>query len=71
MSLTTTGVTVLIRSTRNEYGMHDKCANGFIDLLIDETGLSTLSGDFPAVIIGPLFAEPGEWTCAMVDCPNG
>lgn len=68
MSLTSTGSVVLIRDTGNEYGMHDECANAFMDLLIEDTGMSVLDKDFPAVILSPLFANSDEWTCAMVGC---
>lgn len=62
-----TGVTILIRSTGKEYGMHDVCADNLISLLVDD-GYSVLDADIPAVIIGPLFADADEWSCAHSDC---
>lgn len=63
-----TGVIVRIRETGAEFGMHDVCADRLISALIDATGLSTLDDAFPAVIIGPLFADASEWTCAHNEC---
>lgn len=68
MSLTATGVEVRIRSTEESYAMHDVCADNLLDLLIADTGLNTLSADFPAVIVGPIFASSVEWVCAHSEC---
>lgn len=62
-----TGVIVLIRSTGKEYGMHAACADNLISLLVNE-GFSVMDDDMPAVIIGPLFADPYEWVCAHSEC---
>lgn len=67
LSLTSTGVIVRIRSTGTEYGMHATCADDLIGQLVT-AGYSVLDSDFPAVIIGPLFADASEWACAHSDC---
>lgn len=67
LSLTATGVTVRIRATGAEYGMHDACADNLITQLI-AAGYSVMDADMPAVIIGPLFASADEWTCAHSAC---
>lgn len=68
--MNSTGVTILIRSTQTEYGMHDVCAVDLITQLVD-AGYSVLDNDMPAVIVGPLFAPADEWTCAHSACKVG
>lgn len=70
LSLTSTGVIVRIRSTGTEYGMHPECADALMDAILEADGGSVLDRDFPAVVIGPLFADASEWTCAHSDCPH-
>ena len=70
MGMVSTGVVVRVRETGAEYGMHAPCADVLMDSLVEATGISPLAGDFPAVVIGPLFAETGEWTCARNGCPE-
>jgi len=65
-----TGVTVRIRSTGDQYAMHDDCADRLISELVTATGMSVLDSAFPAVIIGPLFADASEWECAHVECTH-
>lgn len=65
--MNSTGVTVLIRSTQAEYGMHDVCADDLISQLVS-AGYSVMGDDMPAVIVGPLFAPADEWTCAHSAC---
>ena len=67
MGLTASGVIVRIRATGAEYGMHAACADALMGALVD-AGCDPLASDFPAVIIGPLFADASEWTCAHSDC---
>jgi non-ribosomal peptide synthetase component F len=48
--------------------MHTICAGALFDAILKAGGGSVLDADFPAVIIGPLFADASEWTCAHSDC---
>jgi hypothetical protein len=65
--LTATGVIVRVRDTGAEYGMHDGCADALVAQLVS-VGYSPIDDDMPAVIIGPLFADAGAWTCAHSGC---
>lgn len=67
MSLIATGVTIRIRETGSEFGMHEVCAIDLMDRLA-EAGFSPLDADIPAVIIGPLFASADEWVCTHSAC---
>lgn len=69
MGITATGVIVRIRSTGAAYGMHDACANDLISQLVN-AGFSVMDADMPAAIIGPLFADASEWTCAHSSCAH-
>lgn len=62
-----TGLIVRLRSNGSEFGMHDECAEDLISLLVAD-GFSVMSDDMPAVIIGPLFADADDWTCAHAGC---
>lgn len=66
MGITATGVIVRIAATGAEYGMHDDCADALMSALV-EAGCDVM-GDMPATVIGPLFAEASEWTCAHAEC---
>lgn len=65
MGITSTGVIIKVQG--KDYGMHDACADLLISALID-AGYSVMDDDMPAVIIGPLFADASEWTCAHSRC---
>jgi hypothetical protein len=65
MGMTATGV--IMRVQGSEYGMHAACADDLIAQLA-EAGYSAMDADMPAVIIGPLFADAAEWTCAHSAC---
>ena len=67
--MNSTGVIVRIRESGTEYGMHDDCADSLIQALVD-AGHSVMERNFPAVIIGPLFAPETEWTCAHSGCTH-
>lgn len=58
MGITATGVIVRNRSTGLDFGMHEACQVA----LFTEADLTGSDSD-AAVVIGPLIADPSEWTC--------
>ena len=65
MGITASGV--IIRVQGRDYGMHDVCADDLVSQLVS-AGYSVMDDDMPARIIGPLFADASEWTCAHSGC---
>ena len=65
MGITASGV--IIRVQGRDYGMHDVCADDLVSQLVS-AGYSVMDDDMPARIIGPLFADASEWTCAHSAC---
>ena len=68
--MSTMGITaagVIIRVQGQDYGMHDVCADDLVSQLVS-AGYSVMDDDMPAHIIGPLFADASEWTCAHSGC---
>lgn len=65
MGFTASGV--IIRVQGRDYGMHDVCAEALVSQLVS-AGYSVMDDDMPARIIGPLFADASEWTCAHSGC---
>jgi hypothetical protein len=60
MGMSATGVIVRNRSTGLDFGMHEACQLA----LFSEAGITNpLDDSAPAVVIGPLFADPSDWTC--------
>lgn len=67
--LIATGTIVRDRARGENYGLHTDCADVLMAAMPTDPA-DPLGDRAPFVVIGPLFAPAGEWTCALTDCPH-